>query len=99
MLYLLHLLKEERWVSGLNQQFAKLPYVLFSYRGFESPPLRSLCAILRWGKISFSVRLQAGLRLRERVAFALQLLIGCSKVASVTNRHVQKLNADKYFSI
>ena len=28
-----------RWVSGLNQQFAKLPYGL-SYRGFESPPHR-----------------------------------------------------------
>ena len=28
-----------RWVSGLNQQFAKLPYGL-PYRGFESPPHR-----------------------------------------------------------
>ncbi len=33
-----HLL--ERWVSGLNQQFAKLPYWVNRYRGFESPPLR-----------------------------------------------------------
>ena len=29
-----------RWVSGLNQQFAKLPYGL-PYRGFESPPHRN----------------------------------------------------------
>ena len=29
----------ERWVSGLNQQFAKLPYGKL-YRGFESPSLR-----------------------------------------------------------
>ncbi len=28
-----------RWVSGLNQQFAKLPYSQ-GYRGFESPPHR-----------------------------------------------------------
>lgn len=31
----------ERWVSGLNQQFAKLPYTSIMYRGFESPSLRS----------------------------------------------------------
>ena len=31
--------ERERWVSGLNQQFAKLPYGKL-YRGFESPPLR-----------------------------------------------------------
>ena len=30
----------ERWVSGLNQQFAKLPYGKL-YRGFESPSLRN----------------------------------------------------------
>ncbi len=29
----------ERWVSGLNQQFAKLSYGKL-YRGFESPLLR-----------------------------------------------------------
>ncbi len=29
----------ERWVRGLNQQFAKLPYG-WPYRGFESPSLR-----------------------------------------------------------
>ena len=29
----------ERWVSGLNQQFAKLSYSK-GYRGFESPLLR-----------------------------------------------------------
>ena len=32
----------ERWVSGLNQQFAKLSYGKL-YRGFESPLLREDC--------------------------------------------------------
>jgi len=27
----------DRWVSGLNQQFAKLPY-MFSYTGGSNPP-------------------------------------------------------------
>ena len=31
----------ERWVSGLNQQFAKLSYGKL-YRGFESPSLRQV---------------------------------------------------------
>ena len=31
-----------RWVSGLNQQFAKLPYGI-PYQGFESPSHRALC--------------------------------------------------------
>ena len=31
---------KEVWVSGWNQQFAKLPYGL-PYRGFESPSFRN----------------------------------------------------------
>ncbi len=30
----------EEWVSGLNQQFAKLPYGVNPYRGFKSLFLR-----------------------------------------------------------
>ena len=41
--FALHLQDLVRWVSGLNQQFAKLPYGL-PYRGFESPPHRTLTA-------------------------------------------------------
>ena len=34
---------KEGWVSGWNQQFAKLPCE-FSYRGFESPSFRRQCS-------------------------------------------------------
>ena len=34
----------ERWVSGLNQQFAKLPYAFKAYRGFKSLSLRRIPA-------------------------------------------------------
>ena len=38
----------ERWESGLIQRFAKPPYGLTLYRGFESPPLRSNIKSVIW---------------------------------------------------
>ncbi len=35
-------LNPERWVSGLNQRFAKPPYGVNLYREFKSPPLRRI---------------------------------------------------------
>ena len=36
----LNFLSKERWLSGRKQRFAKPPYRVNWYRGFESPPLR-----------------------------------------------------------
>ncbi len=38
--YFRYFLPVERWLSGLKQWFAKPPYAVKVYRGFESPPLR-----------------------------------------------------------
>ena len=36
-------LNKERWVSGLNQQFAKLSYAVKAYRGLKPRPFSQLC--------------------------------------------------------
>ena len=43
-----------RWVSGLNQQFAKLSYG-FPYRGFESPRFRIDKEVLRKKSLLFCI--------------------------------------------
>ena len=51
---------KEVWVSGWNQQFAKLPCAL-AYRGFESPSFRnvfSLQEMLETGSVHLTVRIQ-----------------------------------------
>jgi hypothetical protein len=40
--YFRYSVSAERWLSGLKQWFAKPPYAVKAYRGFESPPLRQL---------------------------------------------------------